>query len=65
MLHEKLHSTEPLYPACSKIFSQTGANTFGHNSPGDRELFKSSKDAESLLVLVEKVGSFGFELFCG
>jgi len=35
-----------------------GANMFGHNSAGDRarELFKPSKDEESLVVTIKKIG---------
>jgi len=29
-----------------------------------RELIKPSKNAESLLVSMKKLGSFGFEIFC-
>jgi len=39
-----------------------------HNSSDDRarEVFKPSKDAESLLVRIKKtLGSYGFEFFCG
>ena len=37
-----------------------GANMFGHNSAGDRarELFKPSKDEESLVVTIKKIGMF-------
>jgi len=41
---------------------------FSHNLPTDRtrELIKPSKDAERLLFLVlKKLGSFRFEIFCG
>ena len=37
----------------------------GHNSPADwaRELFKPSEDTENLVLLIEIMGSLGFELF--
>ena len=46
---------------------RTYSDRFSHNSPTDRarDLFKPSKDAESLLVSVKKfwMGCFRFELF--
>jgi len=41
---------------------------FTHNRAADwaRDLFKHSKDAESLVVSIQIIlGNFGFELFCG
>jgi len=58
--------TKPLKPINARAGHYHGRHISGHISPAAkaRELFKPSKQPESLLVSIKKLESFGFRVFC-